>query len=153
MWKVVERRLPLAQGLDALADLEPLVSAARRVFVYGEPFRQPDLGVHNIHQNHGDPLGSRWSAENGVWQDCATVVQREDGSYGAFCNKFRTQSDRTDDDGRPVEGSHTGRIDVSTSSGLRPMTLSDPGCPMRQTPRRARETTHGHPPQPLPELP
>lgn len=105
MWKVVELRLPLAQGLDALADLEPLVSAARRVFVYGEPFRQPDLGVHNIHQNQGDPLGSRWSAENGIWQDGATVVQREDGSYGAFCNKFRTQSDRTDDDGRPVEGS------------------------------------------------
>lgn len=117
MWKVVELRLPLAQGLDALADLEPLVSAARRVFVYGEPFRQPDLGVHNIHQNHGDPLGSRWSAENGVWQDCATVVQREDGSYGAFCNKFRTQSDRTDDDGRPVEGSDSGRIDASTSVG------------------------------------
>jgi uncharacterized protein YukJ len=56
----------------------------------------------HIHQNQGDPLGSRWSAENGIWQDGATVVERDDGSYAAFCNKFRTQSDRTDDDGRPL---------------------------------------------------
>jgi uncharacterized protein YukJ len=55
----------------------------------------------HIHQNQGDPLGSRWSAENGIWQDGATVVERDDGSYAAFCNKFRTQSDRTDD-GRPL---------------------------------------------------
>jgi hypothetical protein len=98
------RELPWRSGtsLDALADLEPLVSAAGRVLVYGEPFRPPDLGVHNIHQNQGDPLGSRWSDENGIWQDGATVVQREDGTYGAFCNRFRTQSDRTDDDGRPI---------------------------------------------------
>ncbi|HSK28139.1 MAG TPA: YukJ family protein [Jiangellales bacterium] len=98
------RELPWRAGtsIDALGDLEPLLTAPRRVLVFGEPFRPPDLGVHNIHQNQGDPIGSQWSAENGIWQDGATVVQRPDGSYAAFCNKFRTQADRTDDDGRPV---------------------------------------------------
>jgi uncharacterized protein YukJ len=85
---------------DALADLEPLIDAADRIFVFGEPF-DVGLGVHNIHQNQGDPIGSQWSAENGVWQDGATLVQRTDGSVAIFCNKFKTQSDCTDDNGRP----------------------------------------------------
>lgn len=87
---------------DALGDLEPLIAHAARVFVFGEPFHSGDLGVHNIHQNQGDPIGSQWSASNGIWQDGATVIHRMDGSFAAFCNKFKTQSDRTDEAGRPL---------------------------------------------------
>lgn len=97
------RAQPWKSGVstDALADLEPLIASSRRLFVFGEPFRQ-GLGVHNVHQNQGDPIGSAWSAENGTWQDGATLVQRMDGSYAVFCNKFTAQSDTTDDHGKPV---------------------------------------------------
>jgi len=85
---------------EALADLEPLLEVAQRIWVFGEPF-EDGLGVHNIHQNQGDPLDSQWSAENGIWQDGATLVQRQDGSFALFCNKFVTQSVRTDENGKP----------------------------------------------------
>jgi uncharacterized protein YukJ len=53
---------------EALAQLEPLLDTAQRLFVFGEPF-QTGLGLHNVHQNQGDPAGSQWWAENGIWQD------------------------------------------------------------------------------------
>lgn len=99
------RELPWKEGVstDALADLEPLVDSAARVFVFGEPFHGGGLGVHNIHQNQGDPITSKWSRENGIWQDGATLVQRSDGSFAVFCNKFATQASETDAAGRPVQ--------------------------------------------------
>lgn len=87
---------------DALADLEPLVARARKVLVFGEPFSDGDLGVHNIHQNQGDPIASPFSAENGIWQDGATIFELDDGSWRGFFNKFSTQADRTDANGRPL---------------------------------------------------
>ncbi|MGC8775605.1 MAG: DUF2278 family protein [Chlorobaculum sp.] len=77
-------------GHDAFRDLEPLLRRGRRIFVFGEPFRN-GKGVHNIHQNQGDPPGSRWAAENGPWQDGAVMVERPDGSVAAFLSKFSTQ--------------------------------------------------------------
>ncbi|NTV98220.1 MAG: YukJ family protein [Chlorobiaceae bacterium] len=77
-------------GLDAFADLEMLLSGSRKLFVYGEPFRV-GRGVHNIHQNQGDPSSSRWFAENGTWQDGGVAVQRGDGTVSAFLCKFKTQ--------------------------------------------------------------
>ncbi len=96
--------LPWKSGVstDALADLEPLVARARKVLVFGEPFSDGGLGVHNIHQNQGDPLGSQFAAENGIWQDGATIIQLEDGCWRGFFNKFSTQADRTDGNGRPL---------------------------------------------------
>ncbi|RXK85064.1 DUF2278 family protein [Chlorobaculum sp. 24CR] len=77
-------------GNDAFRDLEPMLRRGRRIFVFGEPFRN-GKGVHNIHQNQGDPPGSRWAAENGPWQDGAVMVERPDGSVAAFLCKFSTQ--------------------------------------------------------------
>ncbi|AAM73087.1 hypothetical protein CT1868 [Chlorobaculum tepidum TLS] len=77
-------------GHDAFRDLEPLLRCGRRIFVFGEPFRN-GKGVHNIHQNQGDPPGSRWAAENGPWQDGAVMVERPDASVAAFLSKFSTQ--------------------------------------------------------------
>lgn len=88
-------------SIEALADLEPLLANPKRLFIFGEPFTD-GLGVHNIHQNQGDPLNSPWSAENGIWQDGATLIQRQDDSVVAFLNKFKTQSYRTDDLGHPI---------------------------------------------------
>jgi hypothetical protein len=99
---VAERPWRSGVSRDALEDLEPLIAHAVRIFVYGEPFGGGDLGVHNVHQNQGDPVGSQWASSNGIWQDGATIIQRLDGSFAAFCNKFKTQSDRTDNTGRPL---------------------------------------------------
>lgn len=77
-------------GRAAFRDLEGLLRHARRLFVYGEPFRT-GRGVHNIHQNQGDPPESRWAPENGPWQDGAVIVERRDGSIAAFLCRFRSQ--------------------------------------------------------------
>lgn len=88
-------------NLDAAAALEPLLVPGRPVLIFGEPFDQ-GLGMHNIHQNQGDPYGSRWWDDNAVWQDGATLTRRPDGWYDVFLNKFSSQADRTDADGHPA---------------------------------------------------
>lgn len=77
-------------GVDAFADLEPLLLDSRKIFVYGECFRV-GRGVHNIHQNQGDPPSSRWYAENGTWQDGGVALLRHDGRVSVFLCKFKTQ--------------------------------------------------------------
>jgi len=95
------RRWIAGSNLDAAAVLEPMLVAGREVLVFGEPFTT-GLGIHNIHQNQGDPQGSQWWAENGIWQDGATAVVRPDGALDVFISKFSTQTDRTDTDGHPT---------------------------------------------------
>lgn len=92
-------------NLDAALALESILVPGQQVLVFGEPFDddlEGDLGMHNIHQNQGDPAGSPWWTENGVWQDGATLTRRPDGHYDVFLNKFSSQSDRTDAAGHPV---------------------------------------------------
>jgi hypothetical protein len=89
-------------SIEALNVLEPLLNASKRIFVFGEPFTFGGLGVHNIHQNQGDPAGSQWWQENGIWQDGGTIIQKQDNSFVAFINKFKTQSYYTDTNGHPV---------------------------------------------------
>lgn len=92
------------ESIDALQDLEPLVSAAQEqgllVLVFGEPFTQ-GLGLHNIHQNQGDPPNTPWWDENSIWQDGCTILQQSEDRFVAFLNKFTTQSYWTDEDGHP----------------------------------------------------
>ena len=78
---------PWKQGTsrDALDDLEPLLQNPKRLFIFGEPFTS-GLGVHNIHQNQGDPPESQWWVENGIWQDGATLTKRQDDTIAAFLN-------------------------------------------------------------------
>jgi len=78
-------------GSAAFRDLELLLMHARKLFIFGEPFRTGH-GVHNIHQNQGDPPQSQWAAENGIWQDGGVVVLRRDHTLAAFLCKFNTQS-------------------------------------------------------------
>jgi hypothetical protein len=88
-------------GIQALTDLEAVISQGVRFYVFGEPFRS-GLGVHNIHQNQGDPVGGGHDAENAIWQDGATIVETSQGDFIGFLNKFKTQSFKTDDLGRPI---------------------------------------------------
>ena len=88
--------------LDATIALEGILAAGATVLVWGEPFTPPDKGVHNVHQNQGDPAGSQWWAENGIWQDGAVGVQAADGSYRVFLSKFSSQASKTDASGHPA---------------------------------------------------
>lgn len=88
-------------GIQALTDLEAILEQGVRCYVFGEPFTR-GLGVHNIHQNQGDPVGSGHDAENAIWQDGATIIETADGRFLAFLNKFKTQSFKTDEMGRPL---------------------------------------------------
>jgi len=92
-------------GADALNDLEAMLAGCSRVAVFGD--RYPSQGgnppgIHDIHQNQGDPLGSTWAGSNAIWQDGLTVAIRPDGSATAFLNKFSSQSYKTDDQGHPI---------------------------------------------------
>jgi uncharacterized protein YukJ len=87
--------------VQASTALERILVPGKRVLVWGEPFTSGN-GMHNVHQNQGDPAGSQWWAENGIWQDGGTLAEQPDGSWIAFINKFTTQSYRTDDQGHPL---------------------------------------------------
>lgn len=88
-------------GIQALTDLESIITTGVRFYIFGEPFTS-GLGVHNIHQNQGDPIGSGHDLENAIWQDGGTIVQTTAGEFYAFLNKFKTQSFKTDDLGHPA---------------------------------------------------
>jgi hypothetical protein len=87
--------------IQAAEALEPILVPGRRVLVFGEPFGT-GLGMHNVHQNQGDPAGSQWWDQNGIWQDGATLTERPDGRFDVFLSKFSTQGTATDDDGHPA---------------------------------------------------
>ena len=91
----------VASGEEALNALEGLLSGATKAYIFGEPF-DTGLGVHNIHQNQGDPVDSLWGPANGTWQDGATIIRTASGKLVAFLNKFTTQSYKTDNYGDPL---------------------------------------------------
>jgi hypothetical protein len=100
-WLFRRGRWYAGSNLDAAAALESILVTGGRVAVFGEPFTV-GLGLHNVHQNQGDPVNSQWYVENGTWQDGATLVQRPDGQYHVFLSKFTSQSYETDDQGHPL---------------------------------------------------
>jgi hypothetical protein len=87
-------------GDNALDELEAHLTGSARVYVFGEPYTH-GLGVHNAHQNQGDPPGIH-QGDDGIWQDGGTIVARPDGTLVAILTKFETQSLRTDDQGLPL---------------------------------------------------
>jgi hypothetical protein len=87
--------------VQAAEALESVLVPGRRVLVFGEPFTT-GLGMHNVHQNQGDPAGSQWWDDNGIWQDGATLSVRPDGRFDVFLSKFSSQAARTDADGHPA---------------------------------------------------
>ena len=105
--RLVDATPPWKTGadLEALVDLEAMITDAARVVIFGEFYpasggRPP--GLHDIHLNQGDPPGSQWWNMNGVWQDGLTIAIHSDGTASAFMNMFSTQSLNTDDQGHPT---------------------------------------------------
>lgn len=88
-------------NIDAIEQLESVVTQGTKMYIFGQFFNTGN-GVHDIHQNQGDPITSQWSASNGIWQDGATIVQKADGNFVGFFNKFETQSFKTDNSGKPI---------------------------------------------------
>jgi uncharacterized protein YukJ len=89
-----------SNGDNALDALEPYVSGSVRLYVFGQQFTT-GLGVHDVHQNQGDPLGSQWYPDNGIWQDGGVMAEQPDGSVVVWQVKFNTQAFDTDDQGHP----------------------------------------------------
>jgi hypothetical protein len=87
--------------LDASQALEAILTVGAQVIVWGEPFTQGN-GAHNVHQNQGDPVGSQWWAENGIWQDGAVATARPGGGFRLFAPAFSSQAQRTDGQGHPA---------------------------------------------------
>ncbi|HVK44702.1 MAG TPA: DUF2278 family protein [Micropruina sp.] len=104
LWRwisIVYRPWRSGSNLEASAALEQLMTVGGPVLVWGEPF-STGLGVHNVHQNQGDPVDSQWASDNGIWQDGAVAVPRPDGSFVAFLPRFSSQATSTDDQGHPL---------------------------------------------------
>jgi hypothetical protein len=87
---------------QAFVALEAVLNQGTHIYIFGERFANGGNGVHDVHQNQGDPLTSKWAGLNGIWQDGATIVRKENGSFVGFFNKFSSQSYLTDNQGHPV---------------------------------------------------
>jgi Uncharacterized conserved protein (DUF2278) len=90
-----------SDGDNALRALEAELTGTRRVYIFGERFTTGQ-GVHDVHQNQGDPPGTPWWGTNGIWQDGAVAVVRDNGRLFFWQVRFNTQASSTNADGHPV---------------------------------------------------
>lgn len=91
-------------GTDVIQLMEYYLTHPHRIYIFGEPYNDGSLGMHNIHMNQGDPIGSSFSAENAIWQDGGILIEYHDPQprVSVFMTKFETQSLHTDDLGHPI---------------------------------------------------
>lgn len=91
-------------GAETLDVLENILNDGEnsRLLIFGEPYHYGGNGMHNIHQNQGDPAGTTWWHENGIWQDGCTIIAKNDRRVFAFLNKFSSQAFQTDNEGHPL---------------------------------------------------
>jgi hypothetical protein len=87
-------------GDNALSVLETAVAGATRVFLFGDGYAT-GRGVHDVHQNQGDPEGSQWYASDGIWQDGGVGLLHDDGLF-VWQVRFNSQRLPTDDAGHSV---------------------------------------------------
>ncbi|MEP6675521.1 MAG: DUF2278 family protein [Ferruginibacter sp.] len=89
-------------GNEAGDALIAMVQGSQKVYVFGAPYTDGDHGMHDIHCNQGDPAGSQWYHENGIWQDGCVFVKKADGTFSAYLGKFLNQTLKTDNNGNPI---------------------------------------------------
>jgi uncharacterized protein YukJ len=89
---------------DLHNELDDLVARAihdsqARLLAFGSEY---DGGIHDIHMNQGNPLGSEFAKDNGIHQDGALLAYFPADSrwLGAFL-AYQSQSWTTDDHGNP----------------------------------------------------
>ena len=91
-------------GINLVKLMEYYLERVERLYVFGEPYTDGRLGMHNIHMNQGDPIGSQWSEENGIWQDGGVIYQYNNPQqkWSILLTKFETQTFETGDNGQPI---------------------------------------------------
>ncbi|MDQ3412413.1 MAG: YukJ family protein [Chloroflexota bacterium] len=91
----------LESGPNVVDLMEFYLNRVSRVYLFGEPYTT-GLGLHNIHQNQGDPVGSPFAAENAIWQDGGVLLEytAPQPRLSVMLTKFETQSHTTDNSGR-----------------------------------------------------
>jgi hypothetical protein len=90
-------------GDDALNKLENMITTSTRLYVFGAPYTYGGNGIHDIHLNQGDPVGSQWYPANGIWQDgCVIAAKPGEPKLFGYFGKFVTQSLNTDNNGNPI---------------------------------------------------
>lgn len=87
--------------------------AATTIYVFGAKFGpekgrkdkifhfSPELGIHDIHMNQGNPVKGSFSRDNGIWQD-GGILFESNGVWTAIFMAFLTQSWQTDENGDPI---------------------------------------------------
>ena len=90
----------------ALTDMQTLTTNVDRLVFFGAPFHSGN-GVHDVHQNQGDPpppppSRQKHFDDSGIWQDGISIAIKTDGTAVAFLNRFGTQSSQTDSNGHPI---------------------------------------------------
>ncbi len=90
-------------GLNLVELMEYYLTSVERIYIFGEPYTNGN-GLHNIHMNQGDPIGSSFSQENGIWQDGGVIFQylNPEPRLSILLTKFETQSFNTDNQGKPI---------------------------------------------------
>ena len=103
---LVDPAPPWKTGTDqqALTDLAAMLLDTSLVVIFGAAYpahngRPP--GMHDIHQNQGDPPGP-FAHLDAIWQDGFTIVVHANGTASAFQNRFSTQSDHNDEHGHSL---------------------------------------------------
>jgi hypothetical protein len=91
----------LSNGDNALTALEQRVAVGRRAFLFGQRYTTGN-GVHDVHQNQGDPAGSQWWAQNGIWQDGVVAIVQPNGRLFVWQVRFESQATKTDSSGHPA---------------------------------------------------
>lgn len=92
-------------GTNVIQVMQSFLKEVKRVYIFGEPYDRGELGIHNVHMNQGDKIGSVFAIENGIWQDGGVMFEYEhpNQQHGLLLTKFEGQRLNTDDFGRPIQ--------------------------------------------------
>jgi hypothetical protein len=95
-------------GTTALDHLESMFASpgtVSKVYLFGAPYPVPHAGspqgMHDVHCNQGDPVGS-FQHLDAIWQDGGVIVKYTDAHLEGFFVKFETQTLNTNDQGLPA---------------------------------------------------
>lgn len=93
----------LESGTNVIELIQYYLLNVHRIYIFGEPYSE-GLGVHNVHMNQGDPVGSPFARENGIWQDGGLIVEYRTPQrrLSIFVTKFEAQSLHTNAAGQPM---------------------------------------------------
>ena len=91
-----------SDGNNALFALEAVLVGTPKVYVFGDHFGGTSQGVHDVHQNQGDPAGSQWWGLNSIWLHGTVAVERPGGTLFVWQVRFKSQSPKTDASGHSI---------------------------------------------------